>query len=103
MKKFVILLVSAAAVLSVLPVEALTLPNYATGGNLSQSIQSQGKAITDVISMIVAILAIIGILVGAGKFGVGNGEEGKKWVLGGVVALIIAGSVFSIAALVSNA
>jgi hypothetical protein len=103
MKKFVILLVCAAAVLSVLPVEALTLPNYATSGDLSQSIQSKGKAITDIISMIVAILAIIGILVGAGKFGVGNGEEGKKWVFGGVVALIIAGSVFSIAALVSNA
>ncbi len=104
MKNFLVLFACVAAVLLVFPVEALQLPSYAqSGGNLSQSIQSKGKAITDVISMIVAILAIIGILVGAGKFGVGNGEEGKRWVIGGVVALIIAGCVYGIASLVTTA
>jgi glutaminase len=102
MKKFLVLFACVAAVLWVLPVEALTLPNYATGGNLSESIQSKGKAITDIISMIVAILAIIGMLVGAGKFAVGNGEAGKTWVVGGVVALIIAASVYGIASLVNT-
>ncbi len=99
MKKFLTLFACVAAVLLVLPVEAATLPNYAQGGNLSTTLQSKGKAITDVISMIVAILAIIGILIGAGYFGVGNGDRGKQWVVGGVVALVIAGSVYGIAAI----
>jgi|GEM_PF-2708895 len=99
MKKFFTLFACIAAVLFVLPAEAVQLPNYAQGGNLSTTLQSKGKAITDVISMVVAILAIIGILIGAGYFGVGNGDRGKQWVVGGVVALIIAGSVYGIAAI----
>lgn len=101
MKGFLVLFACCFAVLLVLPVEAVTLPNYAqSGGDLSNSLQTKGKAITDIISMIVAILAIMGILVGAGKIATGNGEDGKKWVIGGVVALIIAGSVYGIAQLV---
>ena len=80
---------------------ALTLPNYASGGNLSSDLQSKGKAVTDIIAMVVAILAIMGILVGAGKIGTGKGEEGKQWVIGGIVALVIAGSVYGIASLVT--
>lgn len=99
MKKFFTLFACVAAVLLVLPVEAAQLPNYAQGGNLSTTLQSKGKAITDVISMIVAILAIIGILIGGGYFAVGNGDRGKQWVVGGVVALVIAGSVYGIAAI----
>ena len=99
MKKLFPLFACIVAVLFVLPAEAAQLPNYAQGGNLSTTLQSKGKAITDVISMIVAILAIIGILIGAGYFGVGNGDRGKQWVVGGVVALVIAGSVYGIAAI----
>lgn len=78
--------------------EAVKLPNYAQGGDLSK-IESTGRAITDTISLIVAILAIIGMLIGAGYYGVGNGEKGKTFLIGGVVALVIAGSVYGIAAL----
>lgn len=97
MKKLLFLFACCLAVAFVLPVEAVDLPNYAKGGNLSSSIQSKGKNFTDLISMIVAVLAIIGMLVGAAKFAIGNGEDGKKWVIGGVVALVLAGSVYGIA------
>lgn len=83
----------------VLPAHALTLPNYAAGGDLSSSLQSTGKRITDVVSMVVGIVSIIGMLVGAIKIGTGKGEEGKTWVVSGIVALVIAGSVYGIASL----
>jgi len=100
MKKFLLLIACVAAVLFVLPAEAtMQLPSYAQGGNVTQDVQSKGKAFTDLISMIVAILAIIGMLVGAGYYGIGNGEKGKTFVIGGVIALVLAGSVYGIAAL----
>ena len=100
MKKFLLVIACLAAMLLVLPAEAtLTLPNYAQGGNVTQDVQTKGKAITDFVSMIVAILAIIGMLVGAGYYAVGTGEKGKMFVIGGLVALIISGSVYGIAAL----
>ena len=100
-KKHLVYVVFILLAFLVLPVEALDLPNYAGagGGNLSADLQSKGKKITDIISMVVAILAIMGILVGAGKIGVGKGDEGKQWVIGGVTALVIAGSVYGIASL----
>jgi hypothetical protein len=49
----------------------------------------------------VAILAIIGMIVGAGYFTVGNGEKGKMFLFGGVIGLVIAGSAYGIAALVA--
>ena len=100
MKKFLFLIACVAAVLFVLPAEAtMQLSSYAQGGNVTQDVQSKGKAFTDLISMIVAILAIIGMLVGAGYYGIGNGEKGKTFVIGGVIALVLAGSVYGIAAL----
>jgi hypothetical protein len=101
-KKHLFVAVFIALAITLLPAaQALTLPNYASGGgNLTSDLQSKGKAVTDIISMVVAMLAIIGILIGAGKIGVGKGEEGKQWVVGGIGALIIAGSVYGIAALV---
>lgn len=100
MKTFFMLLALTAAVLfTTLPAEAMTLPNYAQSGQaIQQSVQTKGKAFTDLVSMIVAILAIIGMLIGAGYYGVGNGEKGKTFVIGGVVALVLAGSVYGIAA-----
>ena len=102
-KKHLFFAVFIALAITLLPAaQALTLPNYASGGgNLTSDLQSKGKAVTDIISMVVAILAIMGILVGAGKIGVGKGEEGKQWVIGGIVALVIAGSVYGIASLVT--
>lgn len=104
MKKWIWAAFFSSVVLSfalIVPAEAaVQLPNYAQGGNLSSGLQSTGKAITDIISLVVAILAIIGIMVGAGFFATGNGERGRTFVIGGVVALILAGSAYGIAALV---
>lgn len=102
MKKLILLVLCIAAVVMVLPAEAVTLPNYAQGGNVTQSVQTKGKAFTDLISMIIAILAIIGMLIGAGYYGVGNGENGKRFVIGGVISLVLAGSVYGIAAMALN-
>jgi hypothetical protein len=102
MKKVLLVAACLMAVWAALPAEAaLQLPNYAQGGSLSTTVQAKGKAITDIISMIVAILAIIGMIIGGGYFTVGNGEMGKKFLFGGVIGLIIAGSAYAIAALVA--
>lgn len=102
MKKVLLVAACLMAVWMALPAEAtLQLPNYAQGGDLSTTIQTKGKALTDIISMIVAILAIIGMIIGGGYFTVGNGEMGKKFLFGGVTGLIIAGAAYAIAALVA--
>lgn len=81
----------------------VTLPNYAAASDLKTSIQAKGKAITDTITMVVAVLAIIGIIVGAGYFAVGNGEHGKRFLVGGIIALVLAGSAYGIASLIVSA
>lgn len=79
----------------------IDLPNYASGGNLKTELQSKGKAITDVVSMVAAIVSIIGIVAGAAMIGSGNADGGKRYVIGGVVGLIVAGVAFGIAQLVA--
>lgn len=102
MKRLVLAVGLAALAYTFLPAEALaTLPNYAQGGNLESDLQSKGQAITKILSLIVGIVAIMGILVGAIKIGAGNPESGKTFIIGGVIALVIAGSVFGIASLVA--
>jgi hypothetical protein len=102
MKKLFVLAGLALIAVAILPVEVLAaLPNYAQGGNLESDLQSKGQAITKILSLIVGIVAIMGILVGAIKIGGGNPESGKTFVISGVVALIIAGSVYGIANLVA--
>jgi hypothetical protein len=77
-RKHLIYAIFFALAIAVLPAHAsLTLPNYAAGGgNLTSDLQSKGKAVTDIISMVVAILAIMGILIGAGKIGVKRASNG---------------------------
>jgi hypothetical protein len=85
-----------------IPTEVLAaLPNYAQGGNLESDLQSKGQAITKILSLIVGIVAIMGILVGAIKIGGGNPDSGKTFVISGIVALVIAGSVYGIATMVA--
>ncbi|HHS84374.1 MAG TPA: hypothetical protein ENK38_05530 [Gammaproteobacteria bacterium] len=78
----------------------LKLPSYAAKGNVTSEIQSKGKNITNVISLVVGIISILGILVGTGFMGGGNPERGRVYMLGGVGGLIIASMVFGIAQLV---
>lgn len=102
-KKHLVYVVFALLAVAVLPVEAaLQMPNYASGGgNLTADVQSKGKAITDIASMIVAIVAILGIIIGGGKIAFGQGEEGKKWLIGGIAGIAIAGMAYGIASLVA--
>jgi len=102
MKKLFVLTGLALIVAAFMPAEVLAaLPNYAQGGNLESDLQTKGQAITKILSLIVGIVSIMGILVGAVKIGGGNPEGGKTFIIGGVVALVIAGSVYGIATLVS--
>ncbi|MCP5008174.1 MAG: hypothetical protein GY941_30210, partial [Planctomycetes bacterium] len=78
---------------------AVELPSWAQTGNLESELSNKGKDAANIISLIVAILAIIGMLVGAGFFATGKQEEGKKFLFGGIIGLIVAGSVFGIAAI----
>lgn len=85
-----------------IPAEAATqLPNYAQGGNLTSQVQSKGKAITDLLSLICAILSIIGMVIGATMIGIGKPESGKVTFICGVLGIILAGSIYGIAALVA--
>lgn len=103
MKKwFLIVCLFLVSFAAVVPVKAATqMPNYAQGGNLNTQVQSKGKAITEMISLIVVGLCIIGILIGAGYIGVGKADTGKVYVIGGIVGIILAGTVYGIAALVA--
>lgn len=90
----------AAMVLSRASVAAIRLPNYAQGADLRMTLEERAHAITDVIALIVSILAIVGILIGAGYFAIGQGERGKSYVVGSVIGLVLAASAYGIAALV---
>ncbi len=81
----------------------MRLPGYAEGSDLRITIEERAHAITDVIALIVSILAIIGILIGAGYFAIGQGERGKSYVIGSVLGLVLAASAYGIAALVVGA
>ena len=56
----------------------MRLPGYAEGSDLRITIEERAHAITDVIALIVSILAIIGILIGAGYFAIGQNHRGKR-------------------------
>lgn len=84
-----------------LPVVArVELPVYAQSSGLHSELEHKGHEITRALSLLVAILSIIGILTGAGHFAVGNGERGRSYVLGGVIALLLATSVYAIVSLI---
>jgi len=102
MNKMLVLMGLALLTVIFIPTEVLAaLPNYAQGGNLESDLQSKGQAITKILSLIVGIVAIMGILVGAIKIGGGNPDSGKTFVISGIVALVIAGSVYGIATMVA--
>ncbi|MHB8254176.1 MAG: hypothetical protein ACYDEV_10875 [Acidiferrobacter sp.] len=79
---------------------AMRLPNYAQGADLRVTLEERAHAITNVIALIVSILAIIGILIGAGYYTSGQGERGRSYVIGSVIGLVLAASAYGIAALV---
>ena len=80
----------------------VVLPGYAQSSGLQTELEQKGHAITSVLSLLVAILSIVGILVGAGHFALGNGERGRSFVMGGVIALILASTAYAIVGLVAR-
>lgn len=81
---------------------AVVLPGYAQANGLRSELEQKGHAITGVLSLLVAILAIMGILVGAAHFALGNGERGRSFVGGGVIALVLASTAYAVVALVAR-
>lgn len=75
------------------------LPTWANSGNLESELSSKGQNVADVIALVVGILAVIGMLVGAGYFAMQRSDLGKQWLGGGAVGMVVAGSVYGIAAL----
>ncbi len=78
---------------------SVELPGWASTGDVKNEVQSKGKNAADIISAVVVVIAIITMLVGAGFFAAGNSDMGKKLLFGGVIGLVIAGSVYGIAAI----
>jgi len=92
----------AAVVLLVLPdvsMAEVRLPTWANTGNLESDLSSKGQGVANVIALVVGILAVIGMLVGAAQFAIQRAEQGKQWLGGGAVGLVVAGSVYGIAGL----
>ncbi len=78
---------------------SVELPSWASTGDVKSEVQSKGKTATDIISAVVVVIAIVAMLVGAGFFAAGNSDMGKKLLFGGIIGLVIAGSVYGIAAI----
>ncbi|MDA8391024.1 MAG: hypothetical protein M0Z76_09900 [Gammaproteobacteria bacterium] len=81
---------------------SLQLPDYAQGADLRVALEERAHSITDVIALIVSILAIIGIFIGAGYFATGQSERGRSYVVGSVIALVLAACAYGIANLVAS-
>ncbi len=101
MKYLIVVLILTAGVLSESSFAAnnLELPSWASSGNLENEMKSKGQEATEILSIIVVLLAIGGMVVGAGFLAVGNQEKGKQFLFGGIIGLIVAGSVYGIAAI----
>ncbi|HET9123238.1 MAG TPA: hypothetical protein VFN52_07060 [Acidiferrobacteraceae bacterium] len=80
----------------------VVLPGYAQSAGLQSELEQKGHAITSVLSLVVAILSIFGIMIGAAHFALGNGERGRSFVVGGVVALVLASTAYAIVGLVAR-
>lgn len=76
---------------------ASNMPSYAGGQDISATLESKGQAITDLVVLVGFIVGIIGIAVGGVKFGSGNAEDGKRWLVNSLVGLIICASIYGIA------
>jgi hypothetical protein len=78
---------------------SLQLPSYAAGTDVMAQATSTGKKITDLASLIVAIIAIICIIVSGVFFSQGNAETGKRYLVGSLIGLFVAGCAAGIAQL----
>ena len=79
--------------------DAVELPSWSNQGDIKAELSSTGERISGILSSVVSILSVIGMLIGAAMFPVGRGEDGKRWLLGSAIGLVVAGSVYGIAGL----
>jgi hypothetical protein len=79
----------------------ITLPSYAAGGDVKTKVESVGKKVTDTISLVVAVIAILCMVASGGYFASGKSDEGKRLLFGSITGLVVAGMAYGIAALVT--
>ena len=102
MKNLVLVLAIVGVFFMAMPDQVMAeakLPSYASSGSADSQAQAVGKKVTDFLSLGVGILAILGMLAGAGFFSVGNRDRGWQLVSGGFIGLVLAGLVYGIAAM----
>lgn len=76
------------------------LPTFASGGDLSSQLESKGQAVTDMITLVAAIVGVVAIAGSAIYFSSGNADRGKQFLVGGLIGIFIAGTVYGIAGVV---
>lgn len=100
MKKLVLvvaLMSLGALLIPEISLAEVNLPSWAGNQNLESELSSRGQKVSTVISALVGILAVIGMLVGAAFFTMKKFDEGKLWLGGGAIGLVVAAVVFGIA------
>lgn len=81
---------------------AANMPSYAGGGDIASDLESKGQAITELIVLVGMIVGIMGLAWGGVKFGSGNAQEGKTWIVNSLIGMVICGSIYGIAAVAVN-
>ena len=99
MKKRTVIYLGMLLVIYASPTLA-ALPTFAQGGDITGELESKGADIVDILSLISAIAGVAAIAGSGIYFSAGNNEKGKQFLTGGLIAIFIAGAVFSIAGLV---
>ncbi len=81
-------------------VYASNLPSYAQGGDLEGALETKGQAVTDIVTLLAAIVGVIAIGIAGMYFSAGDSDKGKQFLIGGLIGIFIAGAVYSIATLI---
>lgn len=82
-------------------VAQVKLPSYAAGADVQTRVEAVGKKVTDVVSLIVAVIAILCMVASAAYFAMGNRDTGRNLLFGSIAGLLISGLAYGIAALVT--
>jgi uncharacterized membrane protein len=77
------------------------LPSYAAGADVQTKVETVGKKVTDVVSLVVAVIAIVCMVASGAFFAMGNREAGRQLLFGSMAGLLISGLAYGIAALVA--
>lgn len=81
---------------------AVELPSYAQGPDIKQTLSSKGQQVTELFLFAGGIAAILAILYGSFALKMGNRENAKKFIWGGVIGLLIDVLVYPIVQLIAK-